>query len=136
MTGEGDSPRIRVTDRQFSASETVGATQAGREAHEHEHEDEHEREGTAGGAPEIDFVTFVMSLARSAMVGIGALPDPETGKPERNLPLARQTIDILGILQEKTRGNLTGEEERILDSVLYDLRMTYVTAAGAPEKTG
>ncbi len=132
MTGEGNSPRIRVTDRRVSASETAGATQAGQEAHEHEDE----REETAGGDPEIDFVTFVVSLARSAMVEIGALPDPETGKPERNLPLARQTIDILGILQEKTRGNLTGEEERILDSVLYDLRMTYVTAAGAPEKTG
>lgn len=82
-----------------------------------------------GGLPEPDFVTFVLSLSTSAMLSLGALPRPETGKPAPDLALARQTIDILAMLQEKTRGNLTGEEERILDSVLYDLRMSYVHVA-------
>ena len=76
--------------------------------------------------PAIDFVTFVLSLSTNAMVSLGLLPRSEGGDKKRDLPLARQTIDILALLQEKTRGNLTGEEERILDSVLYDLRMTYV----------
>lgn len=76
--------------------------------------------------PEIDFVTFVLSLSTNAMVSLGLVPRPDTGEKTRDLPLARQTIDILALLQEKTKGNLTGEEERILDSVLYDLRMTYV----------
>jgi len=76
--------------------------------------------------PEIDFVTFVLSLSTNAMVSLGLLPRSGEGEKKRDLPLARQTIDILALLQEKTRGNLTGEEERILDSVLYDLRMTYV----------
>ncbi len=76
--------------------------------------------------PEIDFVTFVISLSTNAMVSLGVLPQAEGAEKKRDLPLARQTIDILALLQEKTRGNLSGEEERILDSVLYDLRMTYV----------
>jgi hypothetical protein len=76
--------------------------------------------------PAIDFVTFILSLSTNAMVSLGLLPRPESGDKKRDLPLARQTIDILALLQEKTRGNLSGEEERILDSVLYDLRMTYV----------
>jgi hypothetical protein len=76
--------------------------------------------------PEIDFVTFVLSLSTNAMVSLGLLARPDTTEKSRDLPLARQTIDILALLQEKTKGNLSGEEERILDSVLYDLRMTYV----------
>lgn len=76
--------------------------------------------------PEVDFVTFVVSLSTNALVSMGMLPRPDTGEKKRDLPLARQTIDILALLQQKTKGNLTGEEERILDTVLYDLRMTYV----------
>jgi hypothetical protein len=76
--------------------------------------------------PPIDFVTFVLSLSTNTMVSLGLLPLPGSEEKKLDLPLARQTIDLLGILQEKTKGNLTGEEERILDTVLYDLRMTYV----------
>jgi len=76
--------------------------------------------------PAIDFSTFVLSLSHSALVHLGDAPPPDGQAPERNLPLARQTIDLLGILQEKTRNNLTGEEERLLDQALYDLRMRFV----------
>jgi len=79
-----------------------------------------------GSIPEVDFVTFVVSLSTNALVSLGLLPRPDTGEKKCDLPLARQTIDILALLQQKTKGNLTGEEERILDTVLYDLRMTYV----------
>jgi hypothetical protein len=76
--------------------------------------------------PAIDFSTFVLSLSHSALVHLGDAPPPDGNAPERNLPLARQTIDLLGILQEKTRNNLSGEEERLLDQALYDLRLRFV----------
>jgi hypothetical protein len=76
--------------------------------------------------PEIDFATFLLSLGSSALYHLGELPHPEKGQPETSLPLARQTIDILGILAEKTRGNLTADEQQLLDSLLYDLRMKFV----------
>ena len=76
--------------------------------------------------PAIDFSTFVLSLSHSALVHLGDAPPLEGQVPERNLPLARQTIDLLGILQEKTRNNLSGEEERLLDQALYDLRLRFV----------
>jgi hypothetical protein len=86
-----------------------------------------ERERTCDEpVPPIDFVTFVLSLSTNTMVSLGLLSTPGTAEKKLDLPLARQTIDLLAILQEKTKGNLTGEEERILDTVLYDLRMTYV----------
>ena len=80
----------------------------------------------AGALPPIDFATFVLSLATSAQVHLGAIPNPATGKQEPELPLAKQTIDILGILEEKTKGNLAEGEAKLLEHVLFDLRMMYV----------
>jgi len=74
--------------------------------------------------PPIDFSIFVLSLNTSALVHLGADPDP-AGELRENLPMARQTIDILTMLEEKTRGNLTGAEERLVGQVLFDLRMRY-----------
>ena len=78
--------------------------------------------------PGIDFSTLVLSLATSAMVHMGLVPESEGGSTEMNLPLAQQTIDTLELLQNKTRGNLTDDETRLLQSVLYELRMSYVKA--------
>ena len=78
--------------------------------------------------PEVDFATFVLSLASSALIHMGAV-EQEPGQDEPDLPLARQTIDIIGMLQQKTKGNLTGEEERLVDNVLYDLRLQFVAAS-------
>jgi len=78
--------------------------------------------------PGIDFSTIVLSLATSAMVHMGLVPESEGGSTETNLPLAQQTIDTLELLQNKTRGNLTDDETRLLQSVLYELRMSYVKA--------
>lgn len=80
--------------------------------------------------PEITFPSFIFSLSSTAFVSLGAIPDPETGKPEKNLPLAKQTIDLLGLLREKTRNNLTPEEDHLLDHLLHDLRMAYVREVG------
>ena len=76
--------------------------------------------------PKINFQTFVLSLNSSALVQLGFIEDPVSGEKDRNLPLAKQTIDILGMLEEKTRGNLDRDEEMMLKSILYELRMMYV----------
>ncbi len=75
--------------------------------------------------PEIDFVTFMLSLATSALIQMGEHEDGSAGGPV-NLPLAKQTIDIIGMLREKTRGNLTADEAHIVESALYKLRMRYL----------
>jgi hypothetical protein len=80
--------------------------------------------------PEITFPSFIFSLSSTAFVSLGAVPHPETGKTEKDLPLAKQTIDLLGLLREKTRGNLTPEEDNLFDHLLYDLRMAYVREVG------
>jgi hypothetical protein len=80
--------------------------------------------------PEITFSSFIFSLSSSALVSLGAVPDPNTGKMEKNLPLAKQTIDLLGLLRDKTRNNVTQEEEILFDHLLYDLRMAYVKEVG------
>jgi hypothetical protein len=76
--------------------------------------------------PEINFATFVASLNASALLQLGAIEDPTTGTKNKNLPMAKQTIDILSMMQEKTAGNLSKEEENLLKNVLYDLRLMYV----------
>jgi Domain of unknown function (DUF1844) len=83
-----------------------------------------------GELPEVDFSTFVLSLAHSVLVHLGQVPPPpgET-VTSVNLLLARQTIDLLTLLADKTKGNLTGAEERLLEQLLYDVRSRYVEAA-------
>ncbi|MDP7354230.1 MAG: DUF1844 domain-containing protein [Desulfobacterales bacterium] len=75
--------------------------------------------------PEINFATFIFSLNSSALVHLGVIEDPAIGQ-KKNLPMAKQTIDILGVLEEKTRGNLTEDEENLLKHILHDLRLMYV----------
>ncbi len=93
---------------------------------------------TGPGKPaQIDFYTFVFSLGSSAFIHLGDAPHPETGQPVApDLALAQQTIDLLAMLKEKTKGNLTAEEEKFLDTLLLDLRLRFVekskaTPAGA-----
>ena len=87
-----------------------------------------ETQGESHALPEIDFGMFVMSLASSVLVHLGEIEHPESRERQANLPLAKQTLDILGMLRDKTRGNLTQEEAQLLDNLLYDLRMKYVDA--------
>ena len=88
--------------------------------------DEAEPAKDAPPLPEINFATFIFSLNSSVLVHLGMLEDPATGQKQKNLPLAKQTIDILGMLEEKTKGNLTEDEATLLKNILYDLRMIYV----------
>ena len=80
--------------------------------------------------PQINFSTFILSLNSSALVLLGAVDDPATGGKARNLPLAKQTIDIIGMLEEKTRGNLSNDEDKLLKNILHDLRIMYVREKG------
>jgi len=80
--------------------------------------------------PEINFPTFVVSLNASALLHLGAIEDPTTGQKTKNLPMAKQTIDILSMLEEKTAGNLNNEEKNLLKNILYDLRLMYVKEKG------
>jgi hypothetical protein len=116
---------FKVTDRRATASfpETPAA-------------EPRAAEPAAGGTPrapaaplpEIDFATFILSLTTSALYHLGEMPRPDTQKPEQNLPLAKQSIDIIAMLREKTRGNLTDDEAQLIENLLYDLRIKYVQA--------
>ena len=102
-----------VVDRRGEASQDGGATTAG---------------GHATELPRVDFSSFCISLGTSALYHLGVIGDPETGETVSvlNRPLAQQTIEALEMLRDKTRGNLDEEEQRILDSLLYELRMRFV----------
>jgi len=76
--------------------------------------------------PEINFSTFILSLNASALVNLGAIDDPATGEKNKNLLLGKQTIDILSMIKEKTSGNLTDDEKRLIENILYELRIIYV----------
>lgn len=80
----------------------------------------------------IDFPTFVLSLGTGALIHMGLAPDPMTGKAEKNLELAKQNIDILGLIQEKTRGNLSEDEKQLLESLLTEVRLRFVEASRKP----
>jgi len=85
--------------------------------------------------PRLDFNAFVLSLGSSALIHLGEAPDPLSGQTqEPDLMLAQQSIDLLALLQEKTRGNLSEEEAQFLDTLLYDLRVRYVAASRRPPK--
>jgi hypothetical protein len=78
--------------------------------------------------PEVNFSYFLVSLSSSALLHLGEIGDPQTGEKRKDLPLAKHSIDIIAMLKEKTRGNLTEEEQKALESILTDLRWRYVKA--------
>ena len=81
--------------------------------------------------PGITFSDFILSLGRTAAVEFGDIPDPNTGeRGEPNLPAAAQMIELIAMLQERTKGNLIEPEERLVDDLLYELRLRYVQAQG------
>ena len=76
--------------------------------------------------PEPTFANFVLSLSTTAIFHFGDYPDPVGNQAEKNLPAAQHTIDLLSMLKTKTEGNLSAEERKLLDTILYELRMRYV----------
>lgn len=87
--------------------------------------------GAPGGLPPANFETLVSTMATQALFAMGAIADPRTGQPHQNLDLARHHIDMLSVLEEKTKGNLSEEESTLLASTTYELRTRYVQLASA-----
>lgn len=85
---------------------------------------------------EIDFLNYILSMSSSAIIALGDMENPITGKKEKNLAVAKQIIDILGILEEKTKGNLSKEEEGALKEILYTLRISYINKLQPTENKG
>lgn len=96
--------------------------------------DEGKKESRRGDSLKLDFSNFVLSLNASALIHLGDIPDPQSRERLVNLPAAKHTIEILEIIKTKTTGNLDGEEEKLLDDVLYNLRMKYVKDIGTEKK--
>ena len=92
--------------------------------------DDSAKEQSSSKLPIITFSTFIVSLNAAVLSNLGIIDEPGTRKRTKNLLLAKQTIDVLAMLEEKTRGNLTQEEATMLKSVLYDLRIIYVRELG------
>ena len=133
MSDEEEKKGFTVRDRRFSTQpgEPVESEKKETRTEPASEDRDAEKRGETefsmpSSLPEIDFSSFVFSLSTSALCHLGEVPDPVMQKIEKNLPLAKQTIDILGMLQEKTRGNLAPEEARMLESILADLRWRYV----------
>jgi Domain of unknown function (DUF1844) len=135
---EQDKPEVKgftVQDRRRFSPETgearEEAAEAGaateRQATEHP-ASPNESDTQQGALPEINFSTFVISLSTQALMHLGEVASPLSGKVETDIPVAKQMIDILGMLREKTRGNLNPGEDRLMEDILFDLRMKYVEA--------
>ena len=78
--------------------------------------------------PEVSLSSLIFSLSSSALLHLGEITDPQTGEKKEDLALAKHSIDTIGMLKEKTRGNLTEEEDKFIESILTDLRWRYVKA--------
>ncbi len=118
-----------VRDKRFSATKEEKEEPKAKQEAEAEEPPKGEASGKEEPLPEIDFNSFIFSLSTSALIQLGEIEDPFTQKEAKNLPIAKQTIDLIGMLKEKTKGNLTPQEEKLIESILYDLRMRYVKAA-------
>lgn len=139
MASDGEKTEekgFRVEDRRRFSPETGAPREAGEKTEssadrreEVPREEPGDRKKAAGEVPpEITFSTFVISLSTQALMHLGEIPNPLTGKMENDIPVAKQMIDIIGMLREKTRGNLDQGEEKLVEDVLFDLRMRYVEA--------
>ena len=122
-----------IRDRRFSAeSESQTESQPAEEQKtasvgaERPTADERSESGGAASYLDINFSNFIISLSSSVLFHFGDLPDPVTNKTERNLAAAKQTIDLLGMIQEKTKGNLDESEKNLIDGILFELRMRFV----------
>jgi len=100
---------------------------------EKEKDEEEVEEQVPMELPPVNFENFVFGLYNTARIHLG-FHDPETNRLIQNLPLARHTIDTLGMIQEKTSGNLTAPEINLLENLLYELRMNYLRAAKPVEE--
>ena len=117
-TGDVREAELKREEKTTSDEEKQTSTETGSENRDNQKTEEH--------YPEVNFISFVLSLSTSVMYHFGDFPDPVTKKAERNLSAAKQTIDILNMLKNKTAGNLDENEKSLIDGILYELMMRYV----------
>ncbi len=118
-----------VRDKRFSASKEEKEEPKAKQEPKAEEPPKAEASAREEALPEVDFNSFIFSLSTSVLIQLGEIEDPFTQKEAKNLPLAKQTIDLIAMLKEKTKGNLTPQEEKLIENILYDLKMRYVKAA-------
>ncbi len=125
---EEQEKSFTVRDKRFSAQkegEGDSKVKEEKKGGEVKGEDNPEQEAIL---PEINFINFLFSISTSALIQLGEIEDPISQQTVKNLPLAKQTIDLIGMLKEKTEGNLTPDEAKLIENILFDLRMRYVKA--------
>ena len=125
---EEQEKSFTVRDKRFSAQkegEGDSKVKEEKKGGEFQGEDSPEQEAIL---PEINFINFLFSISTSALIQLGEIEDPISQQSVKNLPLAKQTIDLIGMLKEKTEGNLTPDEAKLIENILFDLRMRYVKA--------
>jgi hypothetical protein len=122
-----------VKDKRFSAKKEEEGDSTIKEEGKREAPKEEIKEEMSGQdafLPEANFSSLILSLTTSVLIQLGEIQDPNNKQATKNLPLAKQTIDLIGMLKEKTKGNLTPEEEKFVENILFDLKMRYVKASG------
>jgi len=139
-----EGPGFTIIDRRIGAKTSAGGsktdtgkTEKGKTAQKHEGESGKTKEKEDLQAetsqeiplPDVDFTSFMMSLCTSVFIHLGEIPDPTTNETHVNLPLAKQTIDLISMLKEKTEGNRTADEDKLMDEMLYTMRMKYLSAS-------
>ena len=115
-----------VDKRRFTET---GGGETGIEGEVEKPQDTQREEDAPGHIPAVDFSTFILSLSTSALLHLGEIPDPQTQTTAKNLELAKHIIDMIDMIKQKTKGNLTEVEARLVDNILYDLRIKYVNKA-------
>jgi len=138
MTKEQEDTGFRVTDKRLFREDGQVREEARAEETRQEKKPEPfkiagdskpEAQAAPGSGVAIDFSSYILSYYSQGLMFLGEAPNPFTNKKEEDLESARHMIDILAMLQEKTRGNLSHEEDQLMDSVLYELRMRFMTKA-------
>ncbi len=130
MESKEEEKGFVVRDRRFAAQKEGAEEAAPMKEEQREEPKRKDASRQETPLPEINFTSFLLSISTSALIQLGEIPDPVNKQGVKELPLAKQTIDLIGMLKEKTKGNLTPEEEKLIEHILYDLRMRYVKAAG------
>ncbi|MDY0187994.1 MAG: DUF1844 domain-containing protein [Syntrophus sp. (in: bacteria)] len=119
MFNESGEQRTQEDPKPESPPKASGGPEAGPSGRQPEEEDYQP-------LPEITFLNFILSLSTTVLFHFGDFPDPVTREIQKNLPAAKQTIDILSLLKDKTKGNLDDHEKSLLDEILFELKMRYV----------
>ncbi len=125
-----DDEQFTIRDkRRFREGGEESAAEKAQEPRQEEKTETRTEEQPSSIPVEVNFAAFIFSLGRSAFIHLGEEPDPVSGEKKVSLPLAKETIDIISMLEEKTKGNLTQEEDQLTKNLLYALRMRFVEIA-------